>query len=134
MGTGKNARFGILFMFVLFLSSCINSVRTEDLYGRWNYIKVDNLNPADSLTIVEIRNQSPVIIFSKNKNLVIEWDGKQLSHGTFRLEGKMIRYTEFLEGNRKREFPFLIKKITDTELIFETMEQNFTRVTARKAD
>ena len=126
-------RIRILFIFIVFISSCSNFVSPEDLYGRWNYVQVENSNSADSLTKDELKKQSPAIIFSENKDLIIEWGGKQLSHGKFRLEGKMIRYTEFLDGNRKREFPFLIKKLTDTELVFETMEQNFTRVTARKA-
>lgn len=127
------ARIRILFVFILFFPSCLNFASPEDLYGRWSYVQVENSNSADSLTKDELEKQFPAIIFSKNNDLIIEWGGKQLSHGKFRLEGKMIRYTESLDDNRKREFPFLIKKLTDTELVFETMEQNFTRVTARKA-
>jgi hypothetical protein len=48
------------------------------------------------------------------------------------MDGKMIRYTEFLEGGGKREFPFLIKELGEKELVFQTMEQNYTRVKAKK--
>ena len=44
----------------------------------------------------------------------------------------MIRYTEDLPGGQKREFPFLIKSLSEKELVFQTMEQNFTTVTALK--
>ena len=88
--------------------------------------------PVYSLTREELIAQAPTILFSKDNKLVIEWGGKQLSHGTYRMDGKMIRYTEFLEGGGKREFPFLIKELGDKELVFQTMEQNYTKVKAKK--
>ena len=122
----------IIPLIFLFLSSCSNSIAPEDLYGRWEYIMVTNSNPEESLTAGEIRQQSPSITFSKNQELVIEWGGKRLSYGKFRMEGRMIRYTETLDDNKTREFPFLITKLTDSELVFQTMEQKFTTVTAEK--
>lgn len=123
----------ILFVILcLVLSGCLNSIKIEKLYGRWKYISVINSNPEENLTSDEIRQQAPSIIFSKNQDLVIEWGGKRLSYGKFRMEGRMIRYTETLGGNRTREFPFLITKLTDSELVFQTMEQNYTRVKAKK--
>jgi hypothetical protein len=60
------------------------------------------------------------------------WGGKLLSYGTFRMEDNMIRYKEVLEGGTTREFPFLIKKISENRLVFETMEQDATRITAER--
>lgn len=114
------------------MQACSGSVKPDELYGRWNYTKVDNRNPQDQLPEGELETQAPAIIFSANGDLIIEWGGKQLSHGKFRMDGKMIRYTENLPDGTTREFPFLIKKLTDNELIFQTMEQNTTTVTAVK--
>ena len=113
-------------------TSCSNTIKPEELYGRWNYVKVDNTNPQDTLPDGELRLQSPAIIFNDKQDLIIEWGGKKLSSGKFRMEGKMIRYTEDLPGGQKREFPFLIKSLNDKELVFQTMEENFTTVTALK--
>ena len=118
---------------VFFVStSCSNTIKPEELYGRWNYVKVDNTNPQDTLPDGELELQSPAIIFNEKQDLIIEWGGKKLSSGKFRMEGKMIRYTEDLPGGQKREFPFLIKSLNEKELVFQTMEQNFTTVTAFK--
>lgn len=116
----------------LVLASCSNAIDEDQLYGRWNYIAVENFNPTDSLSRDELTAQAPAIVFSIDNKLVIEWGGKQLSHGTYKMDGKMIRYTEFLEGGGKREFPFLINELGDKVLIFQTMEQNYTRVKAKK--
>ena len=113
-------------------TSCSNTIKPEELYGRWNYVKVDNINPQDTLADGELELQSPAIIFNDKQDLIIEWGGKKLSSGKFRVEGKMIRYTEDLPGGQKREFPFLIKSLNDKELVFQTMEENFTTVTALK--
>jgi len=117
---------------LLVFTSCSNTIKQEELYGRWNYFKVNNTNPQDTLPDGELELQSPAIIFDNKQDLVIEWGGKTLSSGKFRMEGKMIRYIENLPGGQKREFPFLIKSLTDKELIFQTMEQNVTTVTALK--
>ena len=127
----KKIKIAIFVVLALF-TSCSESINSEDLYGRWNYIAVESFNPPDSLTSNELIQQAPAIVFSKGNILVIEWGGKQLSHGTYKMDGKMIRYTESLEGGRKREFPFLIKELSENELVFQTMEQNFTRVKAKK--
>lgn len=113
-------------------SSCSDAVKPEDLYGRWNYTKVDNLNPQDTLPDGELELQAPAIIFNDKQDLIIEWGGKKLSSGKFKIEGKMIRYTEDLPGGQKREFPFLIKSLDEMQLVFQTMEQSATTVTARK--
>jgi hypothetical protein len=122
----------LLFSIILLSSSCERDIKPEDLYGRWNYVSVNSYNPPDSLTKQELILQAPAIMFSEGNKLQIEWGGKQLSQGTFKMEGKMIRYTETLEGGTKREFPFLIKELSPNLLVFETMEQSYTKVKAIK--
>jgi len=120
---------------LFFLSvSCARSVKPEQLYGEWKYIKVENpnQNPPYEMPDAEVRAENPSIQFSKSNDLVIMWGGKRLSYGTFRMEDNMIRYKEVLEGGTTREFPFLIKKISENRLVFETMEQDATRITAER--
>jgi len=122
-----------IFVSLLFcFSSCTSSIKQKNLYGRWNYVKVVNADPEDITSDEEIKQATPAIMFTETNDLIIEWGGKRLSHGKYKLDGKMIRFTEFLEGGRSREFPFLITKFSDTELIFQTMEKNYTIVTAIK--
>ena len=125
--------FAVIIIYSVF-SSCSKSISPEELYGRWKYIIVTNSTAEENLTDSEIREQDPSITFSKNHDLVIEWGGKRLSYGKFRMEGRMIRYTETLGGNRTRDFPFLITKLTGSELVFQTMKQEFTTVTAEKVN
>ena len=122
----------LLFTIILLNSSCGRNIELKDLDGRWNYVSVNSYNPSDSLTKQELALQSPAIIFSEGNKLQIEWGGKQLSRGTFKMDGKMIRYTETLEGGTQREFPFLIKELSENLLVFETMEQSYTRIKAIK--
>lgn len=122
----------LLFSIILLNSSCGRDIELKDLHGRWNYVSVASFNPPDSITKQELELQSPAIIFSEGNKLQIEWGGKLLSRGTFKMDGKMIRYTETLEGGTQREFPFLIKELSDNSLVFETMEQSYTRVKAIK--
>jgi uncharacterized membrane protein len=58
------------------------------------------------------------------------WGGKVLSHGKFKTDGKNIRYTETLPDGKTREFPFWVMKLTDKEIVFETMGADGSRVTA----
>ncbi len=125
-------RIQLIALIILFFSSCSNDIKPEQLYGRWNYIEVINADPEDKLPEGELESKAPVIIFNKNDSLTIEWGGKKISAGKFRMDGRMIRYTEDLPNNQKREFPFLIKSLNETELVFQTMVQNSTTVTARK--
>ncbi|MBC8053368.1 MAG: hypothetical protein H7Y13_09915 [Sphingobacteriaceae bacterium] len=121
-------------MILLLISSCTKSVKPEELYGEWKYLKVENpnQNPPLIMSDTEVKEANPSIIFSKNDDLVIMWGGKKLSYGKFRMENSMIRYKENLPGGVVREFPFIIKEISKDKLIFETMAQDFTRVTAQK--
>jgi hypothetical protein len=82
----------------------------------------------------ELADVQPSIKFLKTGELIMIWDGKQLSHGKFRVEGNLIRYTEALPDGTSRQFPFLISKLNDKEIVFETMEQDATRISARRID
>jgi hypothetical protein len=115
-------------------SSCNQSVKPEQLFGTWRYTKVDypNQKPAAGMSNAELRSANPSIVFSKNMELKIIWGGKLLSSGTFRMDGKMIRYKENLQNGATREFPFLVEKISSEQLIFSTMEQDASRITAQK--
>jgi hypothetical protein len=122
----------LIFVIIIFVTSCSKTIEIKDLQGKWNYISIKNADPEDIITDAEVKIQKPSIFFSSNNDLIIEWGAKQISHGKFRLDGKIIRYTEFLEGGRRRDFPFLIIELNENELVFQTMEKNFTRVSAKK--
>ncbi|HEY0668385.1 MAG TPA: hypothetical protein VGD22_09440 [Sphingobacteriaceae bacterium] len=125
----------LCYFVALCLVSCSSSIKPEDLYGEWQYINILNVhNPAESTGEEEIAAQKPSILFTKNNDLVIMWGGKQFSHGKFRIDGKMIRYTENLPEGKTREFPFLVSELTEDKLVFETMESEATRVTAKKVN
>lgn len=129
----RYSRINYLFLLSILIISCGPAVSLEDLYGEWKYIQVESpKNPEESLSAQEVEQENPSITFSKDGDLIIMWGGKKLSNGKFHIEGKLIRYKENLPGGKTREFPFLIKKLTGEELIFETMEQQPTRITARK--
>ena|SRR5260221_9163077 len=117
---------------LLFFAACKSSINPEDLYGKWKYIKVENphATPPDSVSSSDLQYQAPSIQFSKNNDLVITWGGKVLSHGKFKTDGKNIRYTETLPDGKTREFPFWVMKLTDKEIVFETMGADGSRVTA----
>lgn len=119
---------------LLFFSSCGTSVKPENLYGKWKYVKVQNpnSNPPDSVSSEDLAAQAPSIEFSKNNDLVIVWGGKVLSHGKFRTEGQNIQYTETLADGKTRTFPFWVSKLTDKDLVFETKGADGSRVTAVK--
>ena len=121
--------------FVL-LEACSVSVDDQKLAGSWDYIRIENLNPAsqDSTTSDDLNAAKPFIKFSEKDKLEINWAGKLLSSGVYYVDGSMIRYKENLPGGQQREFPFLVKKLTDTELVFETMSRDGTRVYAVKRD
>ena len=123
----------LLSIFVsLFFASCGLTVKPENLYGKWKYIKVENPNasPPDSVSHDDLAAQAPSIQFSRNNDLVINWGGKVLSHGKFRTEGQNIQYTETLADGKTRTFPFWVSKLTDKDLVFETKGTDGSRVTA----
>jgi hypothetical protein len=117
---------------LLFLVACQGSVSTQELIGEWKYIKVESPNqyPPYVMPDEELKQGDPSIKFTASGDLVIIWGGTRLSYGKFRMENRMIRYTENLPEGAVREFPFLIKEITPQKLVFETMNKDATRVTA----
>ena len=119
---------------ILFLAACSGSLNQEKLLGKWDYIKIDNLNSRseDSTTVADLKAARPYIQFSRPNKLQIFWEGKLLSTGHYRIDGKMLRYTEMLPDGAKRDFPFLVKELSKEQIVFETMTNESTRVTARK--
>ena len=127
-----------LLCFISFLGfilySCKLPISSNDLYGKWKYIKVTNpnANPPDSVSSDDLAAQSPYIQFATNNTLIIIWGGKILSHGNFKLDGRNIQYTESLPDGTTRTFPFWVSELTDKEIIFETKGADGSRVTAVK--
>jgi len=117
---------------IVFITSCKPAIKSTDLYGTWKYLKVANPNetPPDSVGHHELLAQAPFIQFTKSDSLIIIWGGKVLSHGKFVMDGNNISYTETLPDNSTRKFPFYISKIDGKNLVFETLGEHGTRVTA----
>lgn len=118
---------------VLFVTACKPSLSPDSLYGSWKYIKVENPNqtPPDSVQHDELQAASPSIRFTKTDSLIITWGGKVLSKGVFAIQNQNINYTEDIPGG-KRKFPFYVSKIDDKNMVFETLGEEGTRVTAVK--
>jgi hypothetical protein len=119
-------------LFTLIFAACSIPLDQDTLIGSWDYVQVDNLNSQspDSTSADDLKEARPYIHFSKKKELQIFWGGKLISSGTYRVEGKMLRYKEDLPGGRQREFPFLVKKLSEEQIVFETMRSDGVRVTA----
>ena len=124
----------VVFVCLMLLTACSGTISPEKLTGTWNYVHIEELNPnaEDPTTDQDLKNAKPFIRFSKDQKLEIVWQGKTLSSGNFKMEGKMIRYTENLPDGSQREFPFLIKELSDHKIVFETMSRDGARVTAVK--
>lgn len=124
---------GICLILAVTLYACKHSIKPKKLYGKWRYVKVESpRNPEENLSDDEVARANPFIEFTESGDLVMTWEGKRLSYGKFRVEGALIRYSENLPGGQKREFPFLVSRLTDDEIVFETMNQDPVRVTAKR--
>jgi len=119
---------------ILFFAACKPSVKPESLYGKWKYVRVRNPNasPPDSVGAVTLQSEKPYILFTQQDSLVINWDSKVLSHGTFKIDGRNIQYKEILADGKTREFPFYIEDFTDKQIIFSTKGTDGSEVTAVK--
>lgn len=127
--------FPLFLLSIILITGCSGTISPEDLTGTWDYVHIEELNPnAVSTSDTELKAAKPYIRFSKDQKLEIVWQGKILSSGSFKMESKMIRYTENLPDGNQREFPFLIKELTDQKIVFETMSREATRVTAIKSN
>ena len=126
----------ILFYLVtaMLLTACGPSLQPENLYGKWNYTRLENpgANPPSTEPDWKLKMDKPVIEFKTNNELIIWWAGKVLSHGTFTTDGKNIRLKEILPDGNTREFPFYVSKFTGKEIVFETLGKEGARVTAVK--
>lgn len=115
------------------LASCQLSIKPETLYGKWKYVKIENNSVANTTDVTpeQLDAESPYIKFTKD-SLLIWWGGKVLSHGTYKIDGDKIRFKEILDGGKIRAFPFIVSKLDDKNLVFETKGDDGSRVTAVK--
>src|SRR4051812_13787853 len=102
---------------LLLFYSCKTPITPGAIYGKWNYVKVENPNshPVDSVSGIELRIQKPYILFAKNDSMQIWWGGGLLLHGTFKVEGNDIKVKEVLSGGKTRDFLFHITILTDKD-------------------
>jgi hypothetical protein len=128
-----NRKYFLLLTLCAFFASCKKQLTPQALYGKWNYIKVENPNshPPDSVKHADIVAASPYILFTKD-SLIMWWGGKELSHGTFKVAGDSIVMKEILHGDTTREFAFYVSELTDKEIIFSTRGEDGSEVTAVK--
>lgn len=121
--------------FSIAITSCKHAIDPKMLVGKWNYVKIENPyspNPPDTVSTKELAEKVPYIRLSQNGVLLMMWDHKVLSHGTYKVVDGNISYTEQIADGKTRTFPFWIKQLTDKEIIFETKEDDAIRVTAKK--
>ncbi|PRY53568.1 hypothetical protein B0I27_10333 [Arcticibacter pallidicorallinus] len=121
-----------IFILLVVSTACNPAVNDEDLYGVWQYVKVENPNQGSVTPDEELKENNPSIRFSKGKKLEMIWGGRALSEGTYHIEYPVINYEENLKEQGSRKIKFLIKKLEDGVLVFQTMEADAVRVTARK--
>lgn len=129
--SARNIYKAFLVLLALF-ASCQTTIKPELLYGKWKYIKIENtsVRSTNNVTSEELEAESPYIQISKNDSLVIIWGSRILSHGTYKIDDDKIQFKEILENGKSREFPFIISKLDDKNLIFETTGDDGARVTA----
>jgi hypothetical protein len=118
----------------MLFTACGPSLNPDNLYGKWNYTKLESpgANPPSAEPDWKLQMDRPSIEFTKNNELTIYWGGKVLSHGTFTVDGKNIRYKQLSADGRSNEFPFHVTQFTGKEMIFETLGKEGSRVTAVK--
>ena len=115
------------------MSACKHSVTATDLYGKWNYTKIENPDQTTpGVSDSELRVLAPYIEFTKADSLRMFWGGKLLSHGTFTVDGTNIQYKEILHDGSTRSFPFYISSFKDGSMVFETVGKDISRVTVVK--
>lgn len=123
-----------LFVIWFLFSSCSSSFKEEELIGEWVYQRVE-FTSQQPVLIQEgqgLAEKYPSIQFTKDKKCKIFSGGKVISEGTFFLEKDIIRYEEVLQVGFTRKIPFLIKKLENDVIIFETLENDVKRITAKR--
>lgn len=130
----KNKLFLFSVTICILFAACKSSIKPEQLYGKWKYLKIENtdVRSTNNVTSEQLEAESPYIQFSKNDSMLIIWGGRILSHGSYKLDGNNIRVKEILPGGKTRDFPFIISQLDDKNLIFETTGDDGARVTAVK--
>lgn len=133
--TSINSYVCFFLLGALLFGACKHAVTANDLYGKWNYTKVENpnLSPPQSVPESELKENAPYIEFTKADSLRMVWAGKLLSHGTFTVDGTNINYKEILPDGSIRSFPFYISKFKEGSMVFETLGIDASRVTVMKA-
>ncbi|SRR5690606_23314224 len=126
--------FAGIIVLTLIISGCGTTVTEQDLQGKWIYKKVSYLkeNPPVIQQGEALAKKYPYLEIEKGGKLSIYSEGREISKGTYVLEGNIIRYEEVLEGDIKRKIPFLIKSLKNNQLTFETMDSNTISVVAQK--
>lgn len=129
-----NKKLLFIFLLLAVLQACKPAISANDLEGKWLYIKVEYLNQSPKIIQQEedLKEKSPMIIFVKNGKAQIISGKKIISSGNFSLENEIIRYEEVLPDGIKRKIPFLIKSLEDDILVFESMDQDAIRITAKR--
>lgn len=119
---------------LLLLGACKHAVTATDLYGKWNYTRVEHpkQSPPGAVPTYELKEQAPYIEFTKADSLRMVWGGKLLSHGTFTVDGTNIQYKEILPDGSTRSFPFYISSFKDNSMVFETLGEDASRITVVK--
>lgn len=125
--------FLLIAMASLLFAACKKQLTPQALYGKWNYIKVENPNshPPDSVKHADIVAASPYILFTRD-SLIMWWGGKELSHGTFTVGGDSIQMNEILPDRTTRKFAFYVTELTDKKIVFSTRGEDGSQVTAVK--
>jgi hypothetical protein len=115
------------------LASCQLSVKPETLYGKWKYVKIENNSVANTTNVTpeQLEAEEPYIKFTKD-SLMIWWGGQVLTHGTYKIDGDKILFKEIQANGKIREFPFIVSKLDDKNLVFETKGDDGSKVTAVK--
>ena len=115
------------------LASCRLSIKPETLYGKWKYVKIENNSVANTTNVTpeQLEAEEPYIKFTKD-SLMIWWGGQVLTHGTYKIDGDKIQFKEIQPGGKIREFPFIVSKLDDKNLVFETKGDDGSKVTAVK--
>lgn len=91
----------VLFACVLFFSSCDNSYTEKELYG--SYVPINYKNTTDTI-LLEPKGMYHRKVYDKNKNLVLEMEGKwnlvaqktkiKLNHFYLNLDDNLLRFPE----------------------------------------
>jgi hypothetical protein len=130
----KKALLVITATITLFTAACTGSLNTQQLYGKWKYVKVGvpNSSPPDTVTTADLEENKPYIEIKPDGNFNIFWGGKLLSHGTYKIAGKNLNVHELLPDGKSRDFPFFVSSLSDKQITFETLDKDGSRVTAVK--